>query len=236
MNVREPLTGTTSFTWIVVVPVPLVSVTLAFSCKTPRRPMSRRPWQLALTLAVRTTRVPETSMVAVPNFGLLTCCVPLTVPIATMRPPSTLNCVTSAVIEPLTVTSVPSTEIMVVFQSWTAVAAKIPEEVIPKRESVLAMRDFFEERGRIFQTPCVGDLVIFITSPTQRHIGFVEMLLPDGKFASIESNFNDGVMRVIHSPGEANISDMAALSITRLKGSLTKWLPRPRSKTPCEGQ
>jgi hypothetical protein len=92
-----------------------------------------------------------------------------------------------------------------VFQSWCAAAAEIPTDIIPKNASVLGMRDFFQSRGRIFQTPMVGDLVIFITSATQRHIGFVEMLLPDGHFLSIEGNVSDRVMRVNHSRSEANI-------------------------------
>ena len=92
-----------------------------------------------------------------------------------------------------------------VYQSWTAAAAEIPEEIIPKRASVLQMRDFFQAQGRIFQRPKVGDLVIFITSATQRHIGFVEMVLDDGTFTTIEGNFSDRVMRVKHSPGESNI-------------------------------
>src|SRR5919106_6744495 len=65
-----------------------------------------------------------------------------------------------------------------VYQSWVATAAQIPTSIIPKNASVIGMRDFFQARDRIFQTPAVGDLVIFITSATQRHIGFVEMLLP----------------------------------------------------------
>ena len=92
-----------------------------------------------------------------------------------------------------------------VYQSWVAAAAKIPTSIIPKNASVLGMRDFFDAQGRIFEEPRVGDLVIFITSATRRHIGFVEMLLDDGNFATIEGNFNDRVTRVVHSPNESNI-------------------------------
>lgn len=92
-----------------------------------------------------------------------------------------------------------------VYQSWTAAAARIPTSIIPKNASVLGMRDFFQARDRIFQTPRVGDLVIFITSATERHIGFVEMLLPDGRFTTIEGNVSHRVMRVNHSPSESNI-------------------------------
>jgi hypothetical protein len=92
-----------------------------------------------------------------------------------------------------------------VYQSWAAAAAHIPMSIIPKQASVPGMRDFFQERGRLFQTPMVGDLVIFIFSPTARHIGFVEQLLPDGRFETIEGNVSSRVMRVTHRRGEAGI-------------------------------
>ena len=93
-----------------------------------------------------------------------------------------------------------------VYQSWVAAAAKIPTSIMPKRADVPGWRDFFESRGRLFQTPMVGDLVIFIFSAERRHIGFVEMLLPDGKFTSIEGNVSSRVMRITHRVGESGIA------------------------------
>jgi hypothetical protein len=93
-----------------------------------------------------------------------------------------------------------------VYQSWVAAAAKIPTSIIPKNAAVRGMRDFFEAKGRIFDTPRVGDLVLMISADeTRRHIGFVDMLRPDGRFDSIEGNYNDRVSRVTRSPSEPDI-------------------------------
>jgi CHAP domain len=105
-----------------------------------------------------------------------------------------------------------------VYQSWVAAAAEIPTSIVPKNASVIGMRDFFQARGRIFQTPAVGDFVIFITSETQRHIGFVEMLLSDGRFTTIEGNVSDRVMRVTHSPSESNIFGYARPEYHKVEG------------------
>jgi hypothetical protein len=93
-----------------------------------------------------------------------------------------------------------------VYQSWVAAAAKIPTSIIPKHAAVRGMRAFFEAKGRIFDTPRVGDLVLMISADeTRRHIGFVDMLRPDGRFDSIEGNYNDRVSRVTRSPSEPDI-------------------------------
>jgi CHAP domain len=105
-----------------------------------------------------------------------------------------------------------------VYQSWVAAAAKIPTSIMPKNASVLGWRDFFQARGRIFDTPRVGDLVIFITSPTARHIGFVDMLLPDGRFESIEGNTSHRVMRVKHTRSESNIFGYARPEYHKVPG------------------
>jgi hypothetical protein len=106
----------------------------------------------------------------------------------------------------------------VVYQSFVGATAKIPTSIIPKNASVLGMRDFFQARGRIFDTPRVGDLVIFITSATARHIGFVDMLRPDGRFDSIEGNVSHRVMRVTHSPSESNIFGYARPEYHNVQG------------------
>jgi hypothetical protein len=92
-----------------------------------------------------------------------------------------------------------------VYQAWAAAAAKIPMSIIPKSAGVLGMRDFFKAHGRLFQTPKVGDLVIFIFTDGH-HIGFVEKLLDGGKFLSIEGNVSSRVMRVLHSRNDPNIA------------------------------
>jgi hypothetical protein len=93
-----------------------------------------------------------------------------------------------------------------VYQSWVASSAKIPTSIIPKNAAVRGMRDFFQAKGRIFQTPRVGDLVLMISADeSRRHIGFVDLLLPDGRFESIEGNYEHRVSRVKHSPSEPDI-------------------------------
>ena len=93
-----------------------------------------------------------------------------------------------------------------VYQSWVASAAKIPTSIIPKNAAVRGMRDFFQARGRIFDTPRVGDLVLIISDDeSRRHIGFVDLIRPNGSFDSIEGNYKDRVSRVTHSPSEADI-------------------------------
>jgi hypothetical protein len=93
-----------------------------------------------------------------------------------------------------------------VYQAWAAAAAKIPMSIIPKAAGVLGMRDFFQKRGRLFQTPKVGDLVIFIFATGGHHIGFVEKLLDGGKFLSIEGNVSSRVMRVLHNRSNPDIA------------------------------
>jgi hypothetical protein len=92
-----------------------------------------------------------------------------------------------------------------VYQAWAAAKCGIPMSIYPKAASVPVVRDFFQERGRLFQKPMVGDLVIFIFSATARHIGFVETLLDDGRFTSIEGNVSSRVMRVNHRVGDRGI-------------------------------
>jgi hypothetical protein len=93
-----------------------------------------------------------------------------------------------------------------VYQSWVAAAAKIPTSIIPKNAAVLGYRAFFEAKGRIFDTPRVGDLVLMVSADgLRRHIGFVDLLRADGRFDSIEGNYDNRVSRVIRSPSEADI-------------------------------
>jgi hypothetical protein len=93
-----------------------------------------------------------------------------------------------------------------VYQAWAAAAAKIPMSIIPKSAGVLGMRDFFKARGRLFQTPKVGDLVIFLFATGGHHIGFVEMVLDGEKFLSIEGNVSSRVMRVLHTRSNPDIA------------------------------
>jgi hypothetical protein len=92
------------------------------------------------------------------------------------------------------------------YQSWVNAMGGVPMNIYPKAAGVVFVRDFFKQRGRIFQTPKVGDYVIFIFSPTAHHIGFVETLESDGQhFTSIEGNVSSRIMRVRHSRGDRGI-------------------------------
>ena len=93
-----------------------------------------------------------------------------------------------------------------VYQSWINAMAGVPRDIYPKAAGVVFVRDFFKERGRIFQTPKVGDYVIFIFSAKEHHIGFVEKLESDGKhFMSMEGNVSNRVKRVRHRQGDRGI-------------------------------
>jgi hypothetical protein len=89
----------------------------------------------------------------------------------------------------------------VVFQWWCFQKAGIPTSIFPMSASVFAVRDWFKERGRYFDTPMKGDLVIFSYS----HIGLVEKLLEGDGFQTIEGNKDDRVKRIIHRRGEGDI-------------------------------
>jgi hypothetical protein len=92
-----------------------------------------------------------------------------------------------------------------VYQSWVAAAAKIPTSIIPKNAAVLGFKAFFEPKGRIFDTPRVGDLALMVSADgEERHIGFVDLLRPDGLFESIEGNYNHRVARVIRNPSQSD--------------------------------
>lgn len=91
------------------------------------------------------------------------------------------------------------------YQSWVNAMAGVPMDIYPKAAGVVFVRDFFKQRGRIFQTPKVGDYVIFIFSPKKHHIGFVEKLESGGRFTSMEGNFQNRVMRVRHRQGDRGI-------------------------------
>jgi CHAP domain len=91
------------------------------------------------------------------------------------------------------------------YQSWINAMAGVPMDIYPKAAGVVFVRDFFKQRGRIFQTPKVGDYVIFIFGPRKHHIGFVEKLESGGRFTSMEGNFQNRVMRVRHRQGDRGI-------------------------------
>lgn len=92
-----------------------------------------------------------------------------------------------------------------VYQSWVMAKCGVPMSIYPMAASVPVVRDFFQARNRLFQTPKVGDLVIFIFSADERHIGFVETTKGDGSFTSIEGNVSDRVKRVPHRQGDRGI-------------------------------
>jgi hypothetical protein len=91
------------------------------------------------------------------------------------------------------------------YQSWVNAMAGVPMDIYPKAAGVVQVRDFFKERGRIFQKPMVGDYVIFIFSASSHHIGFVEKLEGGGRFSSMEGNLSNRVMRTHHREGDRGI-------------------------------
>ena len=109
-----------------------------------------------------------------------------------------------------------------VYQSWVAAMAGIPMSIYPKAASVPVVRDFFKDRGRLFQTPMAGDLVIFIFSATERHIGFVEMVKADGSFETIEGNVSDRVLRMSHRQGDPGIVGYGRPDYEKVEVDVTK--------------
>jgi hypothetical protein len=91
------------------------------------------------------------------------------------------------------------------YQAWVAAHGGISDIMPTGLANVPGWRDYFKERGRLFSKPMVGDLVIFIFSATERHIGFVETVASDGSFMSIEGNVGSRVMRVKHRQGDPGI-------------------------------
>jgi hypothetical protein len=91
------------------------------------------------------------------------------------------------------------------YQSWVNAMAGVPMDIYPRAAGVVFVRDYFKQRGRIFQTPKPGDYVIFIFSPKEHHIGMVEKLESGGKFTSLEGNVQNRVMRVRHRQGDRGI-------------------------------
>ena len=108
------------------------------------------------------------------------------------------------------------------YQSWINAMAGVPMDIYPRAAGVVFVRDFFKQRGRIFQTPKVGDYVIFIFSPKKHHIGFVEKLESGGRFTSMEGNFQNRVMRVRHRQGDPGIVGYARPEYDKVEDDMTK--------------
>jgi hypothetical protein len=96
-----------------------------------------------------------------------------------------------------------------VYQAWCAARTGIPMTVIPKMAGVMAIKAFYEKKGRVHQQPKVGDLMLVVKSATAHHIGFVEMVKSDGRFTCIEGNVSSRVMRVKHRVGEFGLAGFA---------------------------
>ena len=109
-----------------------------------------------------------------------------------------------------------------VYQSWVNAMAGVPMDIYPKAAGVVQVRDFFKQRGRIFQEPKVGDYVIFIFSADKHHIGFVEKLEGGGKFSSLEGNLSDRVKRTHHREGDSGIVGYARPEYDKVEDDMTK--------------
>jgi len=117
------------------------------------------------------------------------------------------------------------------YQAWCAAAAKIPMSVIPKMAGVLAIKAFYEQRGRVHQQPEVGDLMLVVKSASAHHIGFVEMVKPDGRFTCIEGNVSSRVMRVKHRVGEFGLAGFARPDYAKVPGTGMEEDDMPDEKT-----
>lgn len=109
-----------------------------------------------------------------------------------------------------------------VYQSWVNAMAGVPMDIYPKAAGVVQVRDFFKERGRIFQKPKVGDYVIFIFSADEHHIGFVEKLEGGGQFSSLEGNLSNRVKRTRHREGDRGIVGYARPEYDKVEDDMTK--------------
>jgi hypothetical protein len=108
------------------------------------------------------------------------------------------------------------------YQSWINAMAGVPMDIYPKAAGVVQVRDFFKERGRIFQKPKIGDYVIFIFSANSHHIGFVEELGDGGRFSSLEGNVMDRVARTHHREGDRGIVGYARPEYEKVDDDMTK--------------
>jgi hypothetical protein len=128
-----------------------------------------------------------------------------------------------------------------VSQSWVNAMAGVPMDIYPKAAGVVQVRDFFKQRGRIFQKPKVGDYVIFIFNADEHHIGFVEKLESGGTFSSLEGNVTDRVVRTHHREDDRGIVGYARPEYDKLEVDMTKdelvdvlragFTPGPKIKT-----
>jgi CHAP domain len=88
----------------------------------------------------------------------------------------------------------------VVFQWWCCNMAGINTSIFPKTAGVAAVKKFFSDHHRFFDTPQQGDMVIFKHS----HIGFVESVDPTF-IVTIEGNSSDRVKRRKYRRDDADI-------------------------------
>ena len=117
-----------------------------------------------------------------------------------------------------------------VYQSWINAMAGVPMNIYPKAAGVVQVRDFFKQRGRMFQKPKVGDYVIFIFNADEHHIGFVEKLEGGGKFSSLEGNVSDRVVRTHHREGDRGIVGYARPEYDKVEVDMTRT-----SSSTCSG-
>lgn len=106
----------------------------------------------------------------------------------------------------------------VVFQWWCCQKAGIPTSIFPKAANVFAVRDWFKDKGRYFQTPMVGDMIIFKYS----HIGLVETINRQGVMSTLEGNKSDRVKRIIHRRGDSDIDGYCRPEYHKVEDDVTK--------------
>ncbi len=93
----------------------------------------------------------------------------------------------------------------VVFLSWCADQAGVPQSVFPKIAGVSGLKTFFSNQGRYYKakgyTPKAGDVVFFGTS----HVGVVASV-EDGIVTVIEGNYTDSVALTTYKLGSSKLT------------------------------
>ena len=111
-----------------------------------------------------------------------------------------------------------------VYQSWVNAMAGVPMDIYPKAAGVVQVRDFFKQRGRIFQEPKVGDYGEDRDggAPKEAAGAAVEKLEGGGKFSSLEGNLSDRVKRTHHREGDSGIVGYARPEYDKVEDDMTK--------------
>ncbi|WP_088285099.1 CHAP domain-containing protein [Kineosporia sp. A_224] len=87
-----------------------------------------------------------------------------------------------------------------VFLVWCFRRAKVGADLMPTTASVSHLRDWFDERRRLFAAPLPGDIFIQ-KGPGVSHTGFVDKVLDGHKIQTLEGNYGNKVSKVLRRWG-----------------------------------